>query len=592
MEKKKNNAVEKVDNAVENKITEKKVKNKKPAVKKSKQAKLKERAMKEKIRAEKRIELARIKAHKKAEKEKARAAVLREKNRKKMELKARKEQLKTQKQERKQMLKNETKKERELRLKEERAEKLRIKENIRKEKAERKKARRERRQKNREQGRSYGGWLAAVISLGVATLVLASVLTFTFMMPEASDIATESNYRKSFYDTVEQVDNIDTNLSKAIATKDKGAMQLYLVDVAINSELAENDLQQLPLKDENKYYTTKLVNQIGDYAKYLNKKIVAGENLSQEDIDGLIRLYNANLTFKNALAKMVDGMSPDYSFGSMADGGNGNLIIENFNELQNLSVEYPELIYDGPFSDGLDRKEIKGLSGEEIDEITAKEIFVSVFSDYALENVENVGASSGNVESFNVQAVVNGEVLFAQVSKIGGKVLMFSYAGSCNAENIGEEQAIKKAEDFLAKNGFENMKPVWVNFANNLYTLNFAYEDNGIIVYSDLVKVRVCAETSAVIGMEAINYYTNHTERNIATPKLSEEAAAKKVSDNIKIQTGRLAVVPIGNNTEKLCYEFSGNYDGTTYYVYIDVITGRQVEMFKTVKSTEGELLM
>ncbi len=589
MEKKKNNAVEKVDNAV--KQTSKK-KTKKPSVKKSKQAKAKDKAIREKIRAEKRVELARIKAHKKAEKEKAKAAELRERNRKKMELKAHREQIKAQKEERKQMLKNESKKERQQRLKEERAEKIRVKENKRKERADARKARKERRQKNREQGRSYGGWLAAVISLGVATLVLASVLTFTFMIPSAGDMALESGYQKSFYDTVEQVDNIDLNLSKAIATKDEGAMQLYLVDTAINSELAENDLQQLPLQDESKYYTTKLINQIGDYAKYLNKKIVSGEHLSEDDIEGLVRLYNANRTFKNSLQKMMSQMSPDYSFSSMAGGGNGNLVIENFNELQNLSVEYPELIYDGPFSDGLDRKEIKGLIGDEIDQDKAKEIFVTTFSDYQLEKVENVGSLSGNIECFNVQAMVNGQTLFAQVSKKGGKILMFSYAGSCNSEKISGEQATEKALEFLKKNGLENMKPVWINLANNLYTINFAYEDNGVIVYSDLIKVRVCAETEMVIGMEAVSYYTNHTERVIGKPELSVDSASEKVSDNIEIKTDRLVIVPIGNSTEKLCYEFSGEYDGATYYVYIDAINGKQVEMFKVIESTEGMLLM
>ncbi len=589
MEKKKNNAVEKVDNAV-NQTSKKKTK--KPSVKRSKQAKAKDKAMREKIRAEKRVELARIKAHKKAEKEKAKAAVLRERNRKKMELKAHREQIKAQKEERKQMLKNESKKERQQRLKEERAEKNRVKESKRKEKADARKARKERRQKNREQGRSYGGWLAAVISLGVATLVLASVLTFTFMMPSAGDMALESGYQKSFYDTVEQVDNIDLNLSKAIATKDTGAMQLYLVDTAINSELAENDLQQLPLQDESKYYTTKLINQIGDYAKYLNKKIVSGEQLSKDDMEGLVRLYNANRTFKNSLQEMMAQMSPDYSFSSMAGGGSGNLVIENFNELQNLSVEYPELIYDGPFSDGLDRKEMKGLIGDEIDQDKAKEIFVTTFSDYQLEKVENVGSSSGNIECFNVQAMVNGQALFAQVSKKGGKILMFSYAGSCNAEKISGEQATEKALEFLQKNGVENMKPVWINLANNLYTINFAYEDNGVIVYSDLIKVRVCAETEMVIGMEAVSYYTNHTERVIGNPKLSVDSASEEVSDNIEIKTDRLVLVPIGNSTEKLCYEFSGEYDGATYYVYIDAINGKQVEMFKVIESTEGMLLM
>ena len=54
----------------------------------------------------------------------------------------------------------------------------------------------------------------------------------------------------------------------------------------------------------------------------------------------------------------------------------------------------------------------------------------------------------------------------------------------------------------------------------------------------------------------------------------------------------RLAVVPIGNTSEKLCYEFAGEYDNSTFYVYIDAKSGKQVEMFKVIESTEGELLM
>lgn len=621
MEEKKNNAVEKAEKAVKNSSGNKKKTSKKAQPKKSVKAKSdkkeqlkaerikakqekalkreKEKAEREKVRAEKRVELARIKAHKKAEREKAQAAAIREKNRKKAELKAHRAQLRAEKEERRQMLKNESKKDRQRRIAEERAEKARIREQrrqdkqeLRKQKLSEKRARRERRQKNREQGRSYGGWLAAVISLGVATLVLASVLTFTFMMPTANDTALESAYQKSFYDTVEQVDNIDLNLSKAISTKDTGAMQLYLVDVAINSELAENDLQQLPLQDESKYYTTKLINQIGDYAKYLNKKIAQGEKLTDDDFAGLTRLYNANRTFKDSLQKMMNQMSIDYSFMSMVDGGNGNLIIENFNELQNLSVEYPELIYDGPFSDGLDDREIKGLVGNEITEDQARDIFINVFSDYELEEVKTMGMASGNPECFNVQAKVKDEILYAQISKKGGNLIMFSYAGSCEAENISGEEASDIAIAFMEKTGIKGVEPVWINLANNVYTINFAYSENGVIVYSDLVKVRVCSETSMVIGMEAISYYTNHTERMIDKPVLSKKQAQAKVSDNIEVETARLVIVPIGASIEKLCYEFSGTYDGATYYVYIDAINGRQVEMFKVIESTEGTLLM
>ncbi len=58
------------------------------------------------------------------------------------------------------------------------------------------------------------------------------------------------------------------------------------------------------------------------------------------------------------------------------------------------------------------------------------------------------------------------------------------------------------------------------------------------------------------------------------------------------VLTGRLAICPIGEKSEKLCYEFSGLIGETTYYVYIDAESGRQIQMFKVIESTEGLLLM
>ncbi len=568
MEEKKNNAVEKVENvANKNKKNNVKKRNvnkkhvKKEKLTRAQKAKIKEdkRIEKERIMAQKRLELARIKAHKKAEKEKTKAAMLRDKNRRKAELKLKKQQIREQREA---------------------------------QKAERQAHKERGRQKRKNENRGFGGWLAAVITLSIATLVLASVLTFTFLMPTTEGGMLESTYQKSFYDTVKQVDNIDVNLSKILATKDSRAMQKYLVDTAVSSELAENDLQQLPLKDESKFYTTKLINQIGDYSKYLNNKLINGEGLTEKDMQSLVQLYNANLTFKNSLNELVSKMGSDFSFATIIDGGDGNLVIGGFNELQNLSVDYPELIYDGPFSDGQEMRTLKGLTGGEISDSDAKEIFISTFKDFNLENIQGVGVTSGDIECYNVQGETDGELLYAQISKQGGKLVMFSFAGSCNAVNISEEQATEKGENFLKSVGIDNMKAVWINLTGNVYTINFAGEQDGVVLYPDLVKVRVCAETGMVIGIEAKSYYTNHTERVISSPSLSKKQALAKVSDNIEVETARLALVPIGMASETLCYEFSGSYNGSTYYVYIDAVSGRQVEMFKVISGTEGQLLI
>ena len=460
-------------------------------------------------------------------------------------------------------------------------------------KRERKRLKEERKSQgaNTAHGHVRGGLIAAVISLGLATLILASVLAYVTLTPMESDNRLETAYRKSFYDTVAQVNNMDLDLSKTLATSDGGAVQTYLMDIAVNSELAENNLQQLPIKDENKFYTTKIVNQVGDYAKYLNKKLIRGESLSNSDRENLKNLYKANLALKNALQAAMEGMDGDFNFADMGDFGD-NTLLDNLNELQELSVEYPELIYDGPFSDGRDNREIKGLSGRRITEAEATDIFMEIFSDYNPQNVSYTGKSTGEIAAFGVQGEVKGDLIYAQISETGGKLIMFAYSGSCGAVNYDGDAATEKALDFIAKTGVGDMKPVWINLSNNVYTINFAPEINGAIIYPDLIKVRVCAETGMIIGLEATSYYFNHTERTVESPALTRAEARKKVSEDISVETARLAVVPIGEDTETLCYEFAGTLDGDTYYVYIDALTGRQVEMFKVVNSEEGAFLM
>ena len=235
---------------------------------------------------------------------------------------------------------------------------------------------------------------------------------------------------------------------------------------------------------------------------------------------------------------------------------------------------------------------IKGLSKNEVTFDEAKENFLKIFKDYDFDSVESAGVTDGDIVCYNVQAVLEDSLLFAQMSKNDGKLIMFSYAGSCDSVIVDEDTAIENAEQFLANMGLTDMQEVWMNISNNVYTFNFAKTQNGVVLYPDLVKVRVCAETGKVIGIEAKSYYTNHTSRKIGSPTISKSEARKNVIDDMQIRASRLAVVPVGNTNERLCYEFFGELNGQTYYVYIDATNGLQVEMFKVVSGTEGTYLM
>ena len=608
MQETKNNAVEKVEsiannNASENSSspkTDKAIRSsngKKREIKNRKKqerhlAKEQARIEREKIWAERRIELARIKAHKKAEREKAQASYKRLKEAKKAEKAQKRAQLIAERQKHIEMLRHETKQQREARIKSEREERAKQSQQRYMARQRERQLKREHKARQKESRKGYGGWLAAVISLGIASLVLASVLTVTLIMPSKESTMLESVYSKSFYETLEQVNSLDANLSKAIATNDKSALPEYLMNIAVESELAEDNISQLPIRDEYKFYTSKLINQIGDYAKYLNKKLANGESLSESDVAVLNNLYNANVSLKNSLYEINQKSRGQFNFTALAKGNKNSLVIDSLENLENLSVEMPQLIYDGPFSDGLENRTVKGLSGEEILPTEAISIFNKAFNGMGIKDVKSDGETSGQIECYNVSGMIDDDILYAQISKKGGKMIMFAYSGSCKESNFGEESAIKSAQEFMAGIEITDMMPVWTNKVGNVYTINFAYSLKGVPVYSDIVKVRVCAETNKVIGLEAFNYYLNHTSRTLEKAQISKTEAMKNVSANIEIESSRLAIVPIGNTSEKLCYEFMGTYNESTYYVYIDAKTGKQIQMFKVVDGTEGKLLV
>ncbi|PWM73112.1 MAG: hypothetical protein DBX59_05300 [Bacillota bacterium] len=525
----------------------------------------------EKQRADERVARAREKQMKKDEKLRRKAEAKRAEEARKAEKRAEELRVKREEEEKKAAQYREKK------------EKERRREQIKEENAREKQKR-----KNRRSKQGFGGWLAAVISLGVTVLVLSSVLAMNILMPSPNDKALTAMYEKSYYDTLTYVNNMDNSLSKSLATKDGAALQEYFSDLAVQSELAENDINRLPLRDEAKYYTTKVINQIGDFSKYLNKKLIDGETLTEADVAGLKQLYEANKQLKQSLAQITANMGDNYDFSKLEKDGD---ILSGMEELQNLSAEYPELIYDGPFSDGQPKDKIKGLSGDEVTAEQAKARFIEIFNAYGITEVEEAGETSGLFDCYNFSAQSDGARLFAQISKIGGHLILFDHFKDCSTENYDGEDLIPVGKEFLEGIGLENMTCVWASSSRAVTSLNFAYEENGVIVYSDLVKLTVCQQTGKVTGMEAVPYYTNHAARQMPKAAITAKQAAEKVSPSLEITGTRLAYIPKGEK-ECLAYEFKAEKDGEIYYVYIDAGTGRQAEMFRVIDTDDGTMLL
>ncbi len=549
----------------------------------------------EQEQADKRVKVAKAKKEKQKAKEKAKLEAKKQKEKAKLERATLQEKQKQERIEKKQSLK--AVKAEKLRLKREkqaqRAELNRLKAE---QKAQAKADKRQKKQErsNRRSSRGVGGWLAAVISLGMACLVLGTLLTIN-LMGGNSDIPQtmmDYGYRQSFSQLLDYSGNIDVNLSKAFASNDSREMQRLLIKISEESLLAEESLQRLPIDEQNTYYTAKFINQVGDYAKYLNNKLIDGQGITKEEKANLYRLYEINKDLLNALAEIDQEMASGEKVEKLFKGEK-SIGIKKLTELEDMAVGYPELIYDGPFSDGLNTRKAKGISGSEYTENGAEKVFKSTFAKYNLSKVEVVGETAGQIPAYTIVATDEiGEEVYAQVSKVGGKLIMFDYNKPCKTGELSEEECIKIGSSFLKDLGIDKMVPVWCETNDIMTTVNFAYKEDGVIIYPDIIKLNICRGEGVVFGMEATNYYLNHTSRDILAPSLSKAQALAKVNGSVNVTDVRLALIPKGNDKEVLTYEIAGEMEGDRYFVYINAKSGHEEQIFKVINTNEGSLLI
>ena len=493
------------------------------------------------------------------------------------------------------------KKEEGLRIKAERErQKARLKyEKMRSEEERRARRERERDSRRKQRGsRGIGGWLAAVISLGCVCLILTTVLVYDVFMTSGGESMLSNVYSQSFYDLVGYVDNIDVNLSKLTASNDEENQQRILCDIMIQANLAEADIASLPLVENSKLSTQKYINQVGDFAKYLNNKLIEGDSVSEADKKILSQMKQINYDLRVKLKALQGELGDDFDFITLLSGEE-NPILNAFNELEYHSVEYPKMIYDGPFADEVDENNLqntqKAEKGKEISQEEATKIFEKCFADYNPSEIKINGMAEGKLFNvYNIEAKIGDKDIFAQISDSGKVVMVDSYMQS-NERMFNRDKCIENAYKFLEKCGYKSIKAVWSSSGrDNIVYINFAstLQNGEIVVYSDLIKVGVCMSSGMVCDMDAHLYLANHKQREIPEVELRVEQAELKITPDITVESARLAIIPLTNKKERLAYEFYGEGSDGAFYIYVDAQTGKELTIFKVISTDDGDLLL
>lgn len=448
--------------------------------------------------------------------------------------------------------------------------------------------------KSRHAKSAIVGLSIAVGALGVATAGLATAYGLAQSTANEYSIQLENVYQKNLYDLVESVNNTETKLSNILAASEGSLQKKLLMEVSQNAELAENSISSLPISQNSLADSVKFINQMSGYTQTLADKLAQGGELTKTDLKTLNELHESVVDMKTQINKFVKKVQKNYSILQESvnlDGDFNNFTID-ISTLRDDNVDYPTMIYDGPFSNAELDETVKGLKGEILNKEECQKEVEKAFNNYAA--IDYSGEINSRFETFTYHVTnTDNQKLFVQVSKIGGHIITVSGASSnMQDKKIGYDDAKKIALDFAAENGIEYAEVVWHDQIGNDVYLNIAPSLNGIILYPDLIKVKVDLSTSTIIGYDASSYFANHIVRSIKGPTKSADSYKNKISKNFEIKSTKTVLAPLDYGREVVCFEYECLRDGATYYIYLNADTGKEENVLKVIQTTDGSKLM
>ena len=453
--------------------------------------------------------------------------------------------------------------------------------------------------------RSRWRWLLPSV---IGVVLLGSFFYWSyqqFTIRKQLEIALSNKYYCAFYDLLENVQNVEVLLSKVLVAQAPEQDSKIFTEIWQRANAAQTNLNQLPLPDITMGRTSKFLTQVGDYSYSLLGEVAAGESKNEKDWENLRKLYKQTSALNTELQDMERKIAEGKLYMSELVRQTGWLIRRegpklangNFQEMEKHLKNFPTLIYDGPFSDHLEKRTPKGLTGKKISAAQAGDHALQFIDRHPGTNytVARTRTSEGKIPAYHVEIAspppqANQRITVA-ISRQGGRLLWYASARDIGKDKISIAAAREKARKFLVQKGYQNMAPIYYEQGSGLAIFNFAAMQDGIILYPDQIKVTVALDNSQVLGVEATGFLMTHHRRTLPIPRLMPSQARAKLSAHLKnISGGRLVLIPAGMEQEKLTYEFRGQLDNDTFLIYINALNGKEEQVLRLIRNKEGIL--
>jgi spore germination protein len=440
------------------------------------------------------------------------------------------------------------------------------------------------------------------------TIIVVFSTTFAILMYlERLDYRNylQGQYSKNMYELVDSVQNIRVNLGKAAIVGSREQSIVVFEEIFRFSATANDKLHSLPLDQSVVGDTSEFLAQVGDFCYTLAKATSQGKDLNNKEYDFIDELERQSYTLQEQLngvlseineGKVKWGEIRKKSSGVFAKAGD-DLMTKKFKGIQKQIVQYPALIYDGPFSDNVLEIKPKIMTQKEVSESEAIKIVENIYGKDKIVSIENKPVEGKTrIPSYTFNITFKGRdkndgATVVEISKNGGKIVYLLDSRSIGKKAIDIKDAVKGGSVFIGKIGYKNMEPTYTLNYENTAVVSYVYNQGEVAIYPDQVKLKIALDDGSVIGIESEKFLVSHVEkREIAQPKITAAKAQEKVGKRLKISKISLAIIPTENNIEVLCYEFLGSYKEKEFIVYIDANTGYEQRIIEIIDTPNGKL--
>lgn len=446
----------------------------------------------------------------------------------------------------------------------------------------------------------------AAIALAVLTAGIGFLGYNQYLQKKVLQTHLANRNQKAFYEMVDHVQNMEVLTAKGMVANSPRQNIMLFSDLWQQSNAAQEDLAIMSINHDALGRTAKFIRQVGDFAYSLAKKNARGTPVKSSDWNKLASLHTqagvlntellriqsqaniGRLTWQEIARKTKSKLPGTAQQLSAADG---------FTKIDKRMQEYPTLIYDGPFSDHIKRRQPQGLTGKAISSGEAGRVAME-FAEAASGRKYKVARSAtvnGVIQAFRVYldpAGGKGEAVVIDISRKGGHVIWMLNPRRVASSTVSRADAIKKAGQFLAGRGNADMEATYTLEQRNSALTSFAYKQNNVLVYPDLIKVKVALDNGEIVGYEAMGYLMSHTTRKLPKPKVSEAKARQVINPRLKINSTRLTLIPLETLQEVQCYEFKGTLNGDPFIIYVNAQTGEEERILKVIETGGGQKTM